>query len=800
MAPRDHLPLWRLIREEPRRKRPGFGTTPPRAFGTHGARIARELDAVSATARARPALPGIDPKLILKVELSNPIDEDQWRVAGMHVLAQNPGNILVLFADSFELEAFRARVAAFQGGPEPGKANPPYNAFVANIEHVAEVDVADRIGPGLNAMGIACATDIDGRQSWVVDVELWDAGTPNDRQLRAFAVGRHIENLGGQRVGQPFIGSSGFTLMSVKMRGTGLRALLDRPEIASIDLPPLPDLGDKDPPALTIHELPPSVPPSNDAPLIGIIDSGLNAHPLLDGLVVERLGVPTALGTADDWGHGTKVAGIAAYGDVRDRIARKDFSAPVRLISVRVVNDRGAFDDDTTVPAQMRAAFTTLAVRGCRVINMSLGDKNLLPYADGRASPWVSELDALARELDVVIIVSSGNAGSRSGLPPWGPRNDSILTSYPAYLTSPENRLLDPAIAANVVTVGALAHGNGLRDDPHDSVQVQAITGIDEPSPVTRSGPGIGGAIKPEFCDHGGTLVFDGNVDRLVRGADWASAGVLTLHENYLRSLFTAATGTSYAAPRVAYKAALIVGRFPRASANMIRALLGVSADLPAAAIRRLQPTYEPGATLIPAVRQCLGYGVPQVERALASEETRVVLLADRQEVELDQVAIYAVPLPAEFRQTRGRRFIRVALAFDPPTRHTRLEYLGTRMSFHLLRGLTPDQIFEHFRRRDDGTCHPDIPKSAKCTMEPGIEARETSTLQCATFAQAVNKDVYGDTFYVAVFSHRRWAGDDIVRQRFALAVELAHDGCQVLHQRCSTLNADLRVRLNVQP
>lgn len=798
MPPRDHLPLWRLIREEPRRKRPGFGTTPPRAFGTHGTKIAGELDAATTTARARPQIPGIDPKLILKVQLTNPVDEDDWRKAGMHVLAQNPDNILVLFADSFELEAFRARVDAFRSGPEPGKKNPPYNGFVASIETVTEVAAADRIGPYLRAQGIESLADIDGRQTWVVDIELWDAGSPADRQLRAFAMGRHVTTLGGNQIGQPFVGSSGFSLVRVKVRGTGLRALLERPEIAAIDLPPMPDLGEKDPPALTIRDLPPVVAPAFDAPLIGIIDSGLNAHPLIDGLVVERLGVPPNLGTADEWGHGTKVAGIAAYGDVRDRIGRQDFAAPVQLISVRVVNARGAFDDDSTIPAQMRSAITTLAARGCRVVNLSLGDKLHIPFADGRVSLWVGELDALARELDVVIVVSAGNAGGRGGAP-WGPRNDSILTSYPAYLTTPENRLLDPAIAANLVTVGALAHGNGLRDDPTDGVQVQAVTAADEPSPITRSGPGIGGAIKPEFCDYGGTLVFNGHVDKLMRGADWASAGVLTLNDDYLRSLFTAATGTSFAAPRVAYKAALIAGRFPRASANMIRALLAVSAELPLAAIKRLQPAYSPGDTLLPTVRQCLGYGIPNEQRALASEETRVVLLADRQEIDLDQVAVYAVPLPAEFRQTKGRRSIRVSLAFDPPTRHTRQEYLGTRMSFHLLRGLTPEHIFEHFRRRDDGTRHPDIAGSAKCDLEPGIEARETSTLQCATFTQSVNRDAYGDTFYVAVFSHRRWAGDDIVRQRFALAVELTHDGVQVLHQRCSMLNVDLRTRLRVQ-
>jgi len=68
----------------------------------------------------------------------------------------------------------------------------------------------------------------------------------------------------------------------------------------------------------------------------------------------------------------------------------------------------------------MRATVTALAARGCRIVNISLGDKTLTPYAGGRASPWSAEVDALARELDIVIIVSAGNAGSRAPPQPWG--------------------------------------------------------------------------------------------------------------------------------------------------------------------------------------------------------------------------------------------------------------------------------------------------------------------------------------------------------------------------------------------
>lgn len=794
MPPREHLPLLRMPRVEPRRKH-GFGRPPERDHRAHGARIAEEVEETIAAARARAAIAGIDPKLILKVELTRAVDEDEWRRAGLHVLAQNPGNILVLFSDSFELDAFRERVERFTAGPVKGRENPPHTSLIAPIERVGELDPKDRIGPRLAASGIVDVDDIDGRNAFVVDVELWDAGEQFEREVRARSMIAYVEGeLGGQSVGQPFVGTTGFSLIRLRIRGNELKALLDRPEVASIDLLPLPDLGEHDVPSVTIHDLPPAIPAERDAPIIGIIDSGLNAHPLLDSLVVEQIAIPAALGTADVWGHGTKVAGIAAYGDVRERLDQRSFVGSVRILSARVVNDQGAFDDETTVPAQMRSAVEALANAGCRVINLSLGDRRLTPYSGGRATPWTAELDALAREHDVVIVVSAGNARW-----PWGERNAEILASYPTYLTSADNRLIDPAIAANALTVGAIANANGLRDDPDDGVQVQLIAERNQPSPITRSGSGIGGAIKPDLVDYGGTVVFNGNVNRLLQGTHWPSAGVFTLNDDYRTSLFTAASGTSYAAPLVAYKAAQIVRRFPRASANLIRCLLALSAELPIEAVRCLQPNYEPGSKYAPSVRQCLGYGIADVARAVASDDNRAVLLADRQELDLDQVALYAVPLPEDFRQTRGMRQIRVSLAFDPPTRHTRLEYLGTRMNFYLVRGLSPDEIIDHFRKRDDGTRHPDIPDSAKCKMEPGVEARETSTLQCATFTQAVNRDNYGDTFYVAVFAQRRWAGDDVLRQRFSLAVELRHDNCQTLYQRCSDLILQLQGRLRVR-
>jgi hypothetical protein len=51
------------------------------------------------------------------------------------------------------------------------------------------------------------------------------------------------------------------------------------------------------------------------------------------------------------------------------------------------------------------------------------------------------------------------------------------------------------------------------------------------------------------------------------------------------------------------------------------------------------------------------------------------------------------------------------------------------------------------------------------------------------------NIDQYGDDYYLAVFADRRWAGEEITHQRFAVAVELEHEAEINIHQQ-------LRVRV----
>src|ERR1700730_3910112 len=454
MAKLPHLPLELLEKMLDRRRVPAPVAPPAReSAGAHAASITAQIDAVTKDQQALPKIEGIDPELILKVRLSAPIQEDTCRTAGFRVLAQEPGGILVLFSDDTELKAFRERRPEYRKSVQGDAKHSAYNQLFAAIDDVRNLSASDRIGFRLGADGKSNATDFDTRTNFTIDVELWDAPTQLDRQIRVQKIVDHVEAAGGEILSR-YVGAAGLIVLRARMRGSVLRDLLELPAIAQIDIPPIPDLGERDPPVVTIEDVVAPSPPA-EAPLIGVIDSGSTDHPLLTPSLVDSLGVPDALGTADFWGHGTKVAGIAAFGDIRECVDRKVFESPVRIISVKVVNDEGRFDDAATIPDQMEKAIRVLQERGCRIINVALGDAHRIPYDGGRVSPWAATLDTLARELDIVIIVSAGNSGSGTRAP-WGEEAEQITRDYPDYLVSSENRIVEPATAAIAVTVGSL--------------------------------------------------------------------------------------------------------------------------------------------------------------------------------------------------------------------------------------------------------------------------------------------------------------------------------------------------------
>ncbi|MDH2327961.1 S8 family peptidase [Cereibacter sp. SYSU M97828] len=719
----------------------------------------------------------MDPSLILRVRMEGMLLEEEWDALGLTLLSSDEDKNVVLFSSAGDLAALMQRLDAFDGPIPQGQASRRYESFVSRIENVGTLSPRDRLGIRFREAGITEAGDLQDGDIYIVDIELWDFGGRGVRERKAAEIEAFIENLEGV-VHDLYVGPS-ITLMRATAPGQVLRPLLSVTEIAYIDLPPVPDLEAHELIRMELPAAPAILPADADAPVIGILDSGLNEHPFLEQSIAGLAAFPPSLGLADVWGHGTRVASVAAFGDLRNHPPEHPLQPAARLVSAKVVQDNGAFFERRTLPGQMREAITRLhADYGCRIFVISLGDTRARNES-GRVGPWAATLDELARELDVLIFVSAGNR-----IPRGGASVEQGITEYPGYLLEAANRLFEPAGAANIITVGSLANGTGLGIRHQHDAHVRPITNFLEPSPFTRTGPGAGGVRKPDFVDIGGTLVFDAPSARLQGAPIFPEAGVITLNHQYLRQLLTSGNGTSYAAPMLANKTAYLMRRFPWASANLIRALLAGAAALPEAADRAL-------AAIAPdeKTRIC-GYGQVDTLRAAYSDDHRVVLFAEER-LEINQFAVYRVPIPQDF-QGNGRRTIRVSLAFDPPVRRTRAEYIGTKMNFRLLRGCEIDRVFEHFRARgaEEGD-PPDIPDRFKCALEPTPSRRDGNTLQTAAQTYQRDTDAYGDEYYLVVRCVGGWAEGQEVFQNFAVTVELEHQPGIQLHAR-------LRQRLRV--
>jgi hypothetical protein len=765
-----HLILPRAEVNLDRRKRPGFGKSVPREPVEQATRISRAVDEALATHAALRATI-VDPELIVRVRTTHFLPEDEWIRAGLTVLGHDENDSVVLFASDADLTAFRARLAAYSEGVPEGQVNPHYAALIACIEEFGPLSPRDRIGGALRDEGYEEVESFGADAQFTLDVELWEVGTQEERGTQTDALNVQVTRRGGE-ITDRYIGVT-FTALRIMGNGQLIQWLLSLPIVRVIDLPPQVDTDFTELLDTRIRDLSVIENPDTDAPLVAVLDSGVNeGHPLLAPVVIERTSAPASLGLSDVFGHGSKVSGIAAYGDVRDCLESGSFKASIRICSGKVVNDAGAFDNLKLVPSQMNEIIRRLHARGCRIFNLSIGDRKAR-YGGGKVGTWTAILDELARELNVLIVVAAGNYEHE----PANGNAEDHLTGYPRYLTGPESRLLEPGVAANVLTVGAIAHAAAVTEQGPGNVSVRPIANVGEPAPFTRCGPGVGEGLKPDLCDDGGNMLYDGLTQGLVRRPE---SEILTTHPRYLERLFTTGFGTSYAAPLVAHKAAHVLKVFPTASANLMRALLASSAHLPEASVQRLRG-------LGPAaVRNACGYGVANAVIASTSDTNRVVLYAD-DTIGMDRFFVYEVPIPREFSETKGKRAIKVTLAFDPPTRHTRAAYLGVQMSFRLVRGKTLGQIIDHYRQRDQTVegKHPELEGKFDCSFDSGPNSRECGTLQSAVFEMSRNPAAeYGDTYFLVVRCERKWSPDEFAQQRFALVVEMSHAENIALYER----------------
>lgn len=780
---------------------PRFPPPPQRNNVAHAAMLKGGIE------RLQQAVQAMSPEqrraVYLKLVTTNPLSEDELRRLSFIPVRQEGKTVTVALQVDQELSELNRKLTAY-GRPAE---RPPHASVIANLEVApATLSIEDRTSEAFRLQ----RAELERAPFSIIQVELSPllvgAGQLQDLRAgaeQAFERLRSAVQRNGAVYDHLWSADSLSVTVSVGIPGTLVREICTSPNwsfVTWIDVPPdfrtvIQQLQDFDVTEKRVH------PPRDSAPLVCVIDSGVlegNAliRPACRNGYSHSFNSECLNSTTDEHNHGTGVSGIALYRDIGGRLQEVDFQPVAWLANARILNGQGKLGQGQLFGSVLNRAIRHFHGLGCRIFNISVNDISR-PYSVRTPLEVAEVLDGLARELDVLIIVSAGNLAKQT-IQDAQQNGDA----YPAYMVSDGARILDPAQAVCVLTVGSIA-GNHLCINPNR----RPIAHTHQPSPFTRCGPGVNDYLKPELVDDGGNLTVDPGLGIVIE--DPGCQVVTTCND--VGRLLHREVGTSFAAPRVSHLGARVLevlgairtgqGQPFVPTANLLRALIVNSAVVSDHAINLFNT--ETGRAKRRWIQLC-GYGQPDFDRAVTVSPSRSIMVFQG-DVELDKIMYFEIPVPEELRVTRRQcvKRLRVTVAYDPLVRRTRtLQYCGTRMSWRLFRGDTPKQeIYDAMSVDEDGN----VVAGAEAPNEMSglfkYQVRSKSTVQHDVFEWKVHRESFSTHPYtLAIVARRNW-DTATQRQRFAVAVSLEceSEGLDVANLVAERLAVPVPVRVRAR-
>lgn len=639
-------------------------------------------------------------------------------------------------------------------------------------------------------------------------IQQWD----ELQQQREVDFQKFIDDYGGQFVEHPSSDNPSkiATLpdsfsCKIEISGKGLKDLVaNYPYVFEVSEPdqiaePLTDrtIATSDQPSFTLNPPPPL------APKVCIIDSGIQeSHRFLRVAVDSnnsRSWVPNETDQKVDrvsgGGHGTRVAGAVLYPQGVPRTGRQ--TAICWLQNARVLGQDCKFPDKLYIPEVLNDIVEFYhSQTGTRIFNHSINSS--APCRRTYMSAWAAEIDYLAWRKDILFIVSAGNLPTVR-LPGLSITRKALTEhfeegcAYPDFLLKDSSRIANPAQSFQALTVGSIAHCTYNRP-PTTSVALQ-----DYPSAFSCTGYGIWDSIKPEVVEYGGDLVKDeGNPPSFSTPTDVCPELVRTTIGG-APAVAADNIGTSFAAPKVTHIAAALAFNFPQESCLLYKALIVQSARLPAWANNE--------SDLSSAIRM-MGYGLPNLERALGNAPNRVTLITNGDSlIQARQAHIYQVIIPEEL-QSPAEAFdilIEITLSYKAEPRRTRRnkrKYLSTWLHWECSqKEESPDKFlarvlekYEASEDQEDGSGLFDWTLGQKKNHSRRVKdtSRGVGTIQ-KDWAVVKSFDLR-DTFCIAVVAHKGWNNDLTAQVPYALTVSF-----EIVNSEISIYNSFVQAQASLQ-
>lgn len=354
-----------------------------------------------------------------------------------------------------------------------------------------------------------------------------------------------------------------------------------------------------------------------------LLDTGVTrSNPLLEDLIpVAHLDtINPAWGVADSHstGHGTPMAGLALYGDLTNVLSTADrIQIYHHLESIKLVNPQAPHDPD------LYGAVTLEAVSRAEIINPQY--KRIICMAIttdvwahlGRPSSWSAAIDTLLfgtptePNVTSIAMVSSGNLFV------------GHIHDYPN--ANETASIEDPAQAFNVITVGAYTLKDHIDLEVFPGGTPLADRGCMAPCNTTSMGWINEWPRKPDIVMeggnqglHNGSTIFPDSLQLLSTGKG-----------GLIRSNLQTFGDTSGATALGAKFAAELCNKYPDLWPETIRGLIIHTADwTPGMLSNRSISQLSTGEKI--QLLSSVGYGVPNLSKALESANNSLSLIAQR--------------------------------------------------------------------------------------------------------------------------------------------------------------------------
>lgn len=429
--------------------------------------------------------------------------------------------------------------------------------------------------------------------------------------------------------------------------------------------------------------------PEDGAPAVCVLDTGVNrGHRLLTNVLAEEDAhtVNPKWGATDHpkgcvgAGHGTEMAGLAAYGNLAPLLASTHpFVLRNRVESVKILPPSGGNDEALygAITATAASAVEIQAPNRLRCFSLSVTAPHLADK--GQPTSWSAAIDALAtgRAFDTgeqgfvyttradpgarrLFVVSAGNLV----LPATDDGQDHLERSD-------QQVVHDPAQAWNALTVGA-STDLAVIDDDGEHKDWKPVARHGDLSPHSTTSVEFARSkwpLKPDVVFEGGNVAHDGR-----QNLDSAVPGLCLLTTHYLPTTqrpLVLTCGTSAATAQVARMGAVLQAEYPDYLPETIRGLIVHSARWTKRMEEELGDLKSANMKARERFLRRYGFGVPSLVRAARSATDALTLVTEQKITPFTDkgtycdMHIYKLPWPKEVLERLNEATVRLRVTLS---------------------------------------------------------------------------------------------------------------------------------------